>query len=842
MQSHLTRHIFRQILRNEPVTHVQCLYTINSPRLKPTTTPKYLPQRSQRSLFGLPRRPKQNGLDPSRDPGYEHLIVIKNLLTQKIRTPSGDFIAKVLTTFFNTKQKDRTQLLDIQLEHALPTFKHLLEIQKDDEGARLSQGVLQAILEVLGREQRTDNDGAASEMADLVFQELQKQLNGPSPVAGTLESSNPFWKNLQLYVDSLMKCGKAIKARDVLVKEWSKGPDGPKELQLWTELLSAFQAQKNDNEYQNTVKIMQENGVELDLEAYRTLCLECAARDDIEGTKKWYREVVSKKETRPLELTLALLRLCIRHEDDEWGQALVNTLLENTPEKRSWDLILQWAVVTGRGVDEVERMMRVMIRRSEIEGQALDPDVETINGLIELANLRNDPYMAERFVALAEKWKIRPNARQYVLQMEYRLKVGDLDGARAVWRKLQPLEVPREDEVRLLNRLILGLCNAKSREQGVLTAFIEDLQERRGRFEAATLAAVVVLHLRSNEPSDATALLNSHALHYDRSGRALVSSAIADYILDPRTPTAYAWPAYTVLRQVFTETPRDVRTTILKSFFARARPDMATHVFAHMRQSAFSHQRPSVEAYIAVLEGIASAAEPNNTTTPDASTTGSEASDINDDAMPSASALASSSLPVVLNMLRLDSSVEPDTPLRDALMRAYLRTGQPARALELWDDTVYSREGPSYASITLALQACGEIEGRDEGIAKARGIWQRLQKTRVEISTAAWEAYMTALARQGDVDGALQLVESAMGAAEVRGRPAAAAADGKTIAILLNACPPQMVGHAEARLQTAHPDLWALVKDAAKAERGGRIVYDVGAPLPHTAAAAATKK
>ena len=64
----------------------------------------------------------------------------------------------------------------------------------------------------------------------------------------------------------------------------------------------------------------------------------------------------------------------------------------------------------GKGVEDVERMIQVMIRHNK-DDESIRPDIVTINGLVELAMSLKDPYLAERYIALGLKSGIQPDSR-----------------------------------------------------------------------------------------------------------------------------------------------------------------------------------------------------------------------------------------------------------------------------------------------------------------------------------------------------------------------------------------------------------------------------------------------
>ena len=719
MQSHLTRQIFRQITYNEPIAHLQCYRQLSLRRYR---VQLISPQRSStpsRSLFGFSRKPPRELKSTDLDQGHEQLIELCNLLAIKARPPPASKIAKAFRDFFNAKANSRSPLEDHQFEHAITAYRHLQK-QTEDEGAALAVEDLQTALKALTRRKPQQQPENRAQLAGLLFEELQSRKEE------ALSEEDPFlYERLVLapYVRILCQSGYTRKARE-LVKEYWKPGLKKDSLALWYHVLRGFAREGEEEEILQTIDLMRGNEVLFDVDAHQALNLAYIRLGDLASTKRWYIYPIDNGGSPSTRLNVMVLKLCINQKDFQWGQDIFTRILDQNPDKDAWDVIFQWASAKGKGVDEVERMMNVMIETNAKSGNNARPDIYTINELIELANTMNEPYTAERYVALAHKWKIPINAQTCLLQLDYRINIGDLDGARHVYKDLQIYEISGGKDIPLVNKLILALCNVKQQDFDTIMSLVEDLTERKARFEPATVSALCLLHLKRNELHDVIDLLQTHAFHYDLEERAFVRDTFVDFCMDRINSTAIAWDAYTISRQIFDETERDIRTKLMNEFFARKRSDMATHVFGHMRQSPFPHRRPTTDTYTQCLEGIAKQADIN-------------------------------SLEIVHNMLKLDSEVEPDTKLHNALMMAYSACGQYDRSLDFWDDILYSREGPTYDSICIALRAC---QLTPFGERRARDIWRRLQRFEIEVTKEIYEAYVAALAGQGLITESTELL------------------------------------------------------------------------------------
>lgn len=715
MRSQLTRYVFRQIIHNELYSTTRCWFPATHYCLRVWRRP-LLPTASRRTLFGFGRKPKRQPKPVNYEPGFELMLELNNRLSMGARAPPHRQLAQAFVDFFRFKErvaKERAALPleDIQAQYALETYQHLQMTYAEDPTFGLASEELRLalkILKVVGSKRYEYK--AHHELANAIFEELKKRREAKTD---DQEPRVQFHEDLLLFIEVLSRIGDALYARDLIQKYWD---DFPKYVRAspWTRVVKGLIRENRGEELQKTVDIMQHYNVPFDPNVHQTIVVFYAARQaDIEMTKKWYQHPIANKRT-PTDLTdVTVLKLCISQGELDWGDLIFKSLIERTPEEKvSLDVILQWAAAKGRSVDEIERMMEVMVRRQQERGLTLSLDTDTINGLVELANSRNDPYTAERYVALGQKWGFQPNARTYLLQLDYRIKVGDLGGARAAYARLRGEESANSEDLPLLNKLIVALCAERRQNYDAIMGLVEDLGERKARFEPETVAALSLFHLQRGEMEDLVDLLNTHAFHYGLDQRALIREVLMSEILNHTTPTARAWDTYNILRQTFSETDIATRITLMQQFFARKRSDMATHVFGHMRQQQIKSLRPTVSTYVACLSGIAKAGDLE-------------------------------SLQTVHNMMKLDSEVEPNTQLYNALMLAYTGCGEPGTAQGFWEDIVHSREGPSYASIQIALRAC---ERAPFGERVARDIWGRLKKFEIEVTREIYAAYVGSLA------------------------------------------------------------------------------------------------
>ena len=652
------------------------------------------------------------------------MLELKERLGRGERTPPPEELAQAFVAFFRSKQKNTLQVEDIQAERAFTTLEHLQKTQNEAEGFWLTSEELRMALGTL-RLTKDSPYKSHNKLARLLFEELQ--IRRETSIDGK-EKDVPFEKDLMPFVRVMSHSGDALYSRDLVEKYWEShlkhAISSP-----WAPVLKGLSWENKGEELEKTIEIMKTYDIPFTNQTHQAITTYYASvREDMNMTKQWFERPIANGR-RPTSYTnKTVLKLCIKTKEFDWGDRILKSMMEENPEDiSSWNIIFQWAAAKGRSVDEIERMMQVMVRKGEERDIFLYPEMDSINGLIELANLRDDPYTAERYVALGHKWGLQPNARTYLLQMEYRIKVGDLGGARTAYARLQGEEVPENEDLRLVNKLIVALCADRRENHEAIMGLVEDLSERKARFEPDTVAALSELHLERGEMDDLVDLLNTHAFQYGTEQRAAICNILLRHCLNLSTTTSAAWETYNILRRTFTETELPTRILLMKNFFDRKRSDMATHVFSHMRQQRTQVLRPTTDTYAQCLSGIA------------------RARDIE-------------SLRTIYNMIKLDNTIEPNTQLYNALILAYSACGESRRALAFWEDIVHSREGPSYASIQIALRAC---EGFVFGEKVAQEIWGKLKKFEIEVTREIYAAYVGVFASHSLFDKCVKLIEDA---------------------------------------------------------------------------------
>ncbi|KAJ4398538.1 hypothetical protein N0V91_010110 [Didymella pomorum] len=747
MPSHLTRVVFRSIIANEPLLYRGCRQRALRPSVITQHGARALPQPQRRTFFGGLFKTQRKIKKMDIPSGLETMSDLSQALRTSTRPPKEKDLAEAFKSFFVTK---KGPLEDFHIGHAYTTFQYLLEHPQESGAPWFTRQELLALVDELVKSKRRPETGGTPHVhfGTALIDHITNMEATESAVEETGASSDSakLSKEEELYfvirpklVELLCVYGASSKAREIATQHYnnySQEIDKKKKVirNIWNRVLTGAVLQNNPSDIAETTELFKKSAVPLTDFTQHVIVSAFSGRRELDAAKFWFSQPVVGQQTLDKvtgvrrSVYTALLKACALCGDLTFGHEVVASLTKGkVPDKDGWDAIFLWSAALGKGVDEVDRMMNVMIRRTEEAQAPIYPDVDTINLLVEFAMTKQDPYSAERYIAMGEKRGILPDEQTYTMQMQYRLSVKDIDGAKAAYYNLQGDFKGSEASVAAVNRLIQVLCESKHQNYDDIMAIVDDLHERKARFAPETVAKLCILHLRRVEIHDAMDLLQVHAYQYSPEQRAVIAHALRDFALDGENSTADAWDAYQIMRNVFKETPREDRIQIMNEFFARNRSDMACHVFFHMRNHTAESHQANREVYTDAFTGFARCAD-------------------------------AESLELVGNQLKLDFKIEMDTKLRNALMYAHASCGTNKKALEIWREICESKEGPSYNSIAIAFRSC---EGMPWGDQHAKSIWARLKEQDIEIDKNIFTAYMCAIARNALHDEAVALVETA---------------------------------------------------------------------------------
>ncbi|KAM0718151.1 hypothetical protein Q7P37_006483 [Cladosporium fusiforme] len=813
MPSHLTRQVFRRIIANEPIVYRGCLRRQSYSSIAPShngarvyfarnsALPAARRYQQRRTIFGLggmfrPKAPRLSK-DANYDPGIEKMMEYAKMERLRARLPPVEDVAHALRLFWKSKKRSTTAIADTQAQLVLQSLRYCLKMQNGSAAHgsgtewELTGRDISKLAILLTRMPRQVSQ-AHLDLARL----LHDELSGPQYSAK--ETGDGF----DAYLSSLTWIGKTQEAKQLMQSaepglekdavapgEGGLGskPVTTQNIRRWGQIISGFTRESNEKEILDTLALLRQSGAELDFATTHTILMFYVRKQDNEAVRQWWKECKRSAGTSGETLDYESKRLyqaavhdlliwCLHSKDMELGHGIVKDVMSSNPEKRIWDAVLVWGAGTKKSVDEVGRMLDVMEKSNETISDEKNwrvPDSETINALVRYAIFQKDPYMAERFISLGRDRGIQPDAETFILQMDYRLSVNDVDGALIAYKHLQSQDLSTNSDVPAVNRLVVALCTSQRHDFETIMSVVADLSDREADFEPLTVSTLSVLHLNRDEIHDVIDLLNTHSFRFSSAERASIRRNLIDYCLDLKTTTTRAWDAYTILRSVFDEMPREQRTELMLNFFAHERPDMAVNVFNHMRHHTRADTIPDNETYVSAFLGCAKLGDLE-------------------------------SLEVVHNQLKLDYNVSQTTYCRNALIIAYSLCEKPRAALDFWDDIVASREGPTYNSIHIALRAC---EKSAFGDIKAQEIWARLRRNKVELDQPMWASYIAALAGNGDNELAKSVLEEAEQNGELE-------VDAFLLGSFFDAAPGQSKqADIEMWAEETYPETWEIVKE-----------------------------
>ncbi|KAI4728260.1 hypothetical protein E4T49_03984 [Aureobasidium sp. EXF-10728] len=769
MRSHLNRVVFRKLLASEPIAHRGCLHPYQHTSRCPPHI-QALPRAQRRAFMNIFKKPQRVTSEPRMAPGLEKMMQYTKMERLSARLPPPDDIRKAVTDYmssrWDTTNTGNKTIPDVQ---AQPLLRCLHYLDQHFALSSIEPDLLRRWIYVFDHRNHK-NSSIHRELVELLYHALSQNRSQ--------NAKRLTMKDTNAYVNAMCAIGGTESARAEAIKYGQTYRDavGYKPLPTWDSIVRGFARERNEQELLRTLDYIDE------YEGSRKLADEIVLRfylkeENIEKAIEWYNKVKEHDlQGQSLQRSQrTLLNLSMRASDTKLGQVIIRDITAGTPTKYQWDTMLEWAVATGKGADEIDRMIGVMERANQSlpRDEWRIPDTLTLNILVKVAVVRKDPYLAERLIAVGRTRNIQPDALTLIYQMQYRLAVKDVDGALTVYKHLQSHDLSKNEDVSVVNELIRTMCASGRQDFDSIMNVAADLSDRQAPFDPETVSALSVLHLSRDEVHDVIDLINTHVYSFDMAGRASVQSTLIDYCLRPSTTTAQAWDTYIILKQVFDDTAREQRVKIMNDFFRRQRPDMAVHVFNHMRAHNRQDTIPTVDTYVACLSGI---------------------SKLKDE----------ESLEVVYNQLKLDFNIEPNTLLYNALMKAYTSCEAPRTALGFWDDIATSREGPNMNSIHLAMRACEDAPWGDE---KARKIWMKLSRTGIELDQDLWASYAAALIGNGHVDNAISLLEEAHVAQGLD-------MDTLVIGSMYNAAPGQVKkGVVEAWAKERYPEIWTALED-----------------------------
>ncbi|KAI1765122.1 complex I intermediate-associated protein [Hypoxylon sp. FL1150] len=722
MRSQLARNALRRLLASELPGALPPGLNLSRPSLHAYPARSRFARIPQRRAFmKLFQKAPRALKEIDAEPGYETLLQFRAAENDSVRPPTRAELVKAWREFFAYKTRYGRTVNSTQAMCAYRVLLHLSAQTSNDRDGELSENDLRTARECMSKPPRDDFTNHL-ELSRQVYTELERR--------GAHQA-----KDFHALLSALSQYGKALEARD-LVLEYYHGTRGSEpdtvRLRYFMPVIRGLAKEGHGQELLELVSQAEKAGVEYDPALHGVMTAYFAQKDDIDETKYWFNKPISRNLSPAPTTYYEILKFSLRNDQQEWAMGVYQNLisgLESGPwgtHKSSWDTSLQWAVMLlGKGVDHIEHMINVAYERTKDKPSA-QPNIGTINGLVKMATDKNDAYLAERLLALSKKLGFEPNYKTHMLQLGYRIRANDLDGAFAAYQSLQDLEETTKDkELPVLNSFIRALCAAPNPNYERVLDVTSYLEQRRVTLEPETVVSICMAFLKNDETYEVIDTLSLHTVHYSVAERYMVRKAFVDYCLDKNNSTARVWDAYSLLRQFFPEVETEARVKIMDVFFDRRRADMAAHVFGHMRSHGNLSLRPVLETYVRFLEGIGRCPDDE-------------------------------SLKTVHNMLKMDTTIQPNTMLYNALMIGYTACDQPYRALDFWKEITMSPEGPSYATLETVFRT---YEVTPDGDGLANELWEKIKRMEIEVPENVYVAYVAATAAHGHLTDAKTLLE-----------------------------------------------------------------------------------
>ncbi|KAL2133744.1 hypothetical protein VTI74DRAFT_1824 [Chaetomium olivicolor] len=794
MRSQLTRNVYLRLLASHgllrpcPSLAGRCLaVSSRQPSLPPVAR-----RQPRRTFFGIFQKPPRMLKEPDLEPGYDVLLHFRSLETDNARPPEREELLKGWRQFIQHKRRNpRKSLNSTQAFLTLELLRHLIATgpEVEGQGEDLSFTDLRTALWVTANKQPKGTAEHHLELAKVLYGEIERRIQNMRELGIDEEVikeavGGKDTGDFELYLTALTQYGASLEAAERLA-EFRAMVNGDKKLQarvrvFWTLILRGLAKEGREAELLAEYKKAEEATVEYMPPVHEIMTTFFATRDRVEETKYWFEKPIHANWLRSPKAYMEVVRFALRTGEQEWLQPIFQQLINSNPQKEYWDVVFQWAVlVMDKGVEDIKQMMDIMT--AGVDGkEGPKPDAGTINALITAAIDKQNPYLAERFLSLGNELGIKPKASTYLLQMDYRLDAKDFSGVQAIYDKLLKGEVPvnQDEDLPVLNKYLRALCAVPDPNVGRILDITADLEQRHATLEPETVVSLCMVFLRNDNQYEVIDTLSLHTVSYSLEERAQVRRAFIEYCLDRRVSTARVWDCYSLLRQFFPETEPAERVRLMHAFFERRRPDMACYIFGHMRSQGNLAQRPTADMYVQCLEGLGR--------NPDAE-----------------------SLRMVHNMLKMDTTVQMDTRLYNALMMAYAASEDPDTAVEFWRDITNSAEGPSYNSLAIVFWACELMPFGDR---TARSIWQKVQRMDLEVPPDVFWSYCGALAGSGHLDEVMRLIggmEASVGYA-----PGV-----MTLGVAYNALPGDGRKHRfEAWARAEYPELWAQLEKKGRTE------------------------
>ncbi|KAK5628630.1 hypothetical protein RRF57_004345 [Xylaria bambusicola] len=762
----------------------------------------------RRSFFKLFEKPPRTLKDIEAEPGYETLLTYRAAQNENLRLPPIPDLIKAWRDFFGYKAKYNRVVNSTQALCAQQVLDYFIQ-RSTVEDVPFSLDDIHLAMQCLEKPPRDDPQDHL-ELSRALFRETRRRELNIEPgrfhnvtLDFRLKDQLGESKYLHSLLVALSQYGRAVEAKDIFLQSLSNAKQptisefNPRHSLL--PILYGLAKEGQEQALREVVKEAVKFGVPYDVGIQGVMTTFFAQRNNFEETKFWWARPIRKGSHPSPQTYYEVLQFALRNNQRDWAMEIYEDLIAQLETgslgeyKGCWDVSFQFAfLLLGKGIDQIEHMFNVALDHTKDKPKAR-PNIGSINALLKCAIDQDDPYMAERFISLSKKMGFQPDMSTYLLQMEYRLRAKDHQGAYATFQALRDLETTsNERELPILNKLIRGLCSSSRPEYENILDVTSYLEQRHVTLEPETVVSICMAFMKNDETYEVIDTLSLHTAHYSMAEREMVRKSFVEFCLDKKNSTARVWDAYVLLRQFFPEVETEDRESIMDALFDRRRPDMACHVFGHMRSHDSIQHRPTLNTYVRCLEGLGRC--------PDGE-----------------------SLKMIHNMAKMDTTIQLNTQLYNALMIGYIACDISHRALDFWKEITTSPEGPSYATLEIVFRA---YEAQPYGDVPAKDLWAKLNRMEVDIPEHVYAAYLTTLAAHNHLPDVKVLLDDYNNI--IGKRP-----DFLTFAYVYNALPSQeMKEDFESWAEHEYTPLWRslIKKHHRRKDEDGLLHFKVSRP------------
>ncbi|KPM35056.1 Complex I intermediate-associated protein 84, mitochondrial [Neonectria ditissima] len=716
MRANLARHA-RRVLIQQSRSPSCALYS--APTRRRQLTRPIVHDVPYRTFFdGMFKKAPREVRQPEFEPGWMKIMVWRSRMLDNLRPPPTDELIHAWKALFDAKLSSRVPLNASQALQCHRLLEYLLQQLSESPAntpLKLDHKDLVNALTALRTLRPRERTPQHLDLAKSIYSLLTSGTLRGKKKKKDKGSDTVLWAQ---YIHTICLYGGSKEALKLLHANWGDLLDLAKHGDnLAVPVARGLAREGHEQELVALVEHAEKNGLPFDKDTQMAIVSFFAKRDQVPETKQWFTKLPASG-LRTAEVYPLIATFAVRNNVQEWAVPHFLELGDTKPEKPYWDSLLHAILVMGKGLKQVEAMMSHM---ADSAGP-VNADTTTINGLLRAAVGLKDPMMAEDILSLAAEKNLRLDGETYLIQMGLRLEAGYLPGVQAAYKSVKKLEPWHSDPDRwweycqLLNRYLSVLCAQEKPDFNRLGELVQLAEEDQVQLDPQTLASLCVRFLENEQHFDVMDILSVHAFQFSAAEREVVQEAFIKFCLNPETSTSRAWTSYQVLRQFFQDLSFEHRVSLIDAFFDRKRSDMASHVFGHMRQHRNSDYHPQLDTYIRFFEGLGQY--------PD-----------------------TEALEMVYNMLKMDTTVQPNTRLYTSLMLAHTACDRPLQALDFWTEITSSREGPTYASLEAVFWA---LERRPGGSKVAQRVWKRIENMDVDIPPAVYNAYIGAIAGNGE--------------------------------------------------------------------------------------------